>query len=80
LLRASAKVLGKGTFGTAYKVVLEMGFVVAVKRVKNVTMGDKKFKKIVEGVGAMDNKNLIPLRAYYCNGKEKLFVYDYMPM
>ncbi|GJT42495.1 importin beta-like SAD2 [Tanacetum coccineum] len=68
LLRASAKVLSKGTFGTAYKVVLEMGFVVAVKRVKNVTMGDKEFKKKVKGVGAMDNENLIPLRAYYCNG------------
>ncbi|GJX99817.1 importin beta-like SAD2 [Tanacetum coccineum] len=80
LLRASAKVLGKGTFGTAYKVVLEMGFAVAVKRGKNVTMGDKEFKKKVEGVGAMDNENLIPLRAYYCNGEEKLFVYDYMPM
>ncbi|RVW52506.1 putative inactive receptor kinase RLK902 [Vitis vinifera] len=31
LLRASAEVLGKGTFGTAYKAILEMGTVVAVR-------------------------------------------------
>ncbi|MCI79815.1 putative inactive receptor kinase, partial [Trifolium medium] len=35
LLRASAEVLGKGTFGTAYKAVLESGPVVAVKRLKD---------------------------------------------
>lgn len=37
LLRASAhEVLGKGTFGTAYKAVLEIGIIVAVKRLKDV--------------------------------------------
>lgn len=80
LLRASAEVLGKGTFGTAYKALLEMGFPVAVKRLKDVTMADKEFKEKIEGVGAMDHENLVPLRAYYCNGEEKLLVYDYMPM
>ncbi|GJS56583.1 probable inactive receptor kinase RLK902 [Tanacetum coccineum] len=80
LLRASTEVLGKGTFGTTYKAVLEMGFAVAVKRLKDVTMGDKEFKEKIEDVGAMDNENLVPLRAYYCNGEEKLLVYDYMPM
>ncbi|KAK1439318.1 hypothetical protein QVD17_05134 [Tagetes erecta] len=80
LLRASAEVLGKGTFGTAYKAVLEVGFAVAVKRLKDVTMADKEFKEKIEGVGAMDHQNLVLLRAYYCNGEEKLLVYDYMPM
>ncbi|MFS8016448.1 putative protein kinase RLK-Pelle-LRR-III family [Helianthus anomalus] len=80
LLRASAEVLGKGTFGTAYKAVLETGFAVVVKRLKDVTMGDKEFREKIEGVGAMDHENLVPLRAYYCNGEEKLLVYDYMPM
>ncbi|KAD3640534.1 hypothetical protein E3N88_29757 [Mikania micrantha] len=80
LLRASAEVLGKGTFGTAYKAVLEIGFAVAVKRLKDVTMADHEFKEKIEGVGSMDHENLVPLRAYYCNGDEKLLVYDYMPM
>lgn len=80
LLRASAEVLGKGTFGTAYKAVLEVGTVVAVKRLKDVTISDKEFKEKIEGVGAMDHENLVPLRAYYYSREEKLLVYDYMPM
>lgn len=80
LLRASAEVLGKGTFGTAYKAVLEVGTVVAVKRLKDVTISDKEFKEKIEAVGAMDHENLVPLRAYYYSRDEKLLVYDYMPM
>ncbi|KAJ1437779.1 Protein kinase domain [Sesbania bispinosa] len=80
LLRASAEVLGKGTFGTAYKAVLESGPVVAVKRLKDVTISEKEFKDKIESVGAMDHQNLVPLRAYYFSRDEKLLVYDYMPM
>ncbi|KAF7813507.1 putative inactive receptor kinase [Senna tora] len=77
---ASAEVLGKGTFGTAYKAVLEVGPVVAVKRLKDVSVSEREFKEKIEGVGAMDHENLVPLRAYYYNRDEKLLVYDYMPM
>ncbi|XVE58888.1 hypothetical protein DITRI_Ditri04bG0205100 [Diplodiscus trichospermus] len=80
LLRASAEVLGKGTFGTAYKAVLEGGNAVAVKRLKDVTISEREFKDKIEGVGAMDHQNLVPLRAYYYSRDEKLLVYDYMAM
>lgn len=80
LLRASAEVLGKGTFGTAYKAVLEVGTVAAVKRLKDVTISESEFKEKIDGVGAMDHENLVPLRAYYYSREEKLLVYDYMPM
>ncbi|XP_050375478.1 probable inactive receptor kinase At1g48480 [Argentina anserina] len=80
LLRASAEVLGKGTFGTAYKAVLEAGTVVAVKRLKDVTITEKEFKEKIESVGAMDHESLVPLRAYYFSKDEKLLVYDYMSM
>ncbi|KAB1212211.1 hypothetical protein CJ030_MR5G024979 [Morella rubra] len=80
LLRASAEVLGKGTFGTAYKAVLEMGTVVAVKRLKDVTISEREFKEKIEAVGAMDHENLVPLRAYYYSRDEKLLVHDYMTM
>ncbi|KAJ4893877.1 putative inactive receptor kinase RLK902 [Raphanus sativus] len=80
LLRASAEVLGKGTFGTAYKAVLDAATLVAVKRLKDVTMSDREFKEKIEVVGAMDHENLVPLRAYYYSGDEKLLVYDFMPM
>lgn len=80
LLRASAEVLGKGTFGTAYKAVLEAGMMVAVKRLKDVTVSEPEFREKIEFVGAMDHENLVPLRAYYYSKEEKLLVYDYMPM
>ncbi|KAF6150850.1 hypothetical protein GIB67_020933 [Kingdonia uniflora] len=80
LLRASAEVLGKGTFGTAYKAVLEVGTIVAVKRLKDVTIPEKEFREKIDTVGSMDNENLVPLRAYYYSNDEKLLVYDYMPM
>ena len=80
LLRASAEVLGKGTFGTAYKAALEVGSVVAVKRLKDVTITEREFREKVEAVGSMDHENLVPLRAYYFSADEKLIVYDYMSM
>ncbi|TQD90736.1 hypothetical protein C1H46_023668 [Malus baccata] len=80
LLRASAEVLGKGTFGTAYKAVLEAGTVVAVKRLRDVTISESEFKEKIEAVGVKDHENLVPLRAYYFSRDEKLLVYDYMPM
>ncbi|GFY87680.1 receptor-like kinase 902 [Actinidia rufa] len=80
LLRASAEVLGKGTFGTAYKAVLEVGMVVAVKRLKDVAVPEKEFREKIEAVGARNHENLVPLRAYYYSRDEKLLVYDYMSM
>ncbi|XP_010551132.1 PREDICTED: probable inactive receptor kinase At1g48480 [Tarenaya hassleriana] len=80
LLRASAEVLGKGTFGTAYKAVLDAATVVAVKRLKDVTMAEREFREKIEVVGAMDHENLVPLRAYYYSRDEKLLVHDFMPM
>ncbi|KAG6483414.1 probable inactive receptor kinase At1g48480 [Zingiber officinale] len=80
LLRASAEVLGKGTFGTSYKAVLEMGITVAVKRLSYVTMTANDFRQKAELIAAMNHPNLVPLRAYYYSKDEKLLLYDYMPM
>ncbi|XP_064967863.1 probable inactive receptor kinase At1g48480 [Musa acuminata AAA Group] len=80
LLRASAEVLGKGTFGTTYKAVLETGITVAVKRLKDVNLQEQEFKEKMEAIGAMDHPNVVPLMAYYFSKDEKLLVYDYVPM
>jgi len=80
LLRASAEVLGKGTFGTTYKATLEMGVSVAVKRLKDVTAAEREFREKIEQVGKMVHHNLVPLRGYFFSRDEKLVVYDYMPM
>ncbi|KAK4369781.1 hypothetical protein RND71_009256 [Anisodus tanguticus] len=80
LLKASAEVLGKGTFGTAYKAALESGITLVVKRLRDVTVPEKEFREKIEEVGKMNHENLVPLRAYYYSRDEKLLVYDYVPM
>ncbi|KAH0451291.1 hypothetical protein IEQ34_018590 [Dendrobium chrysotoxum] len=77
LLRASAEVLGKGTFGAAYKAVLEDGTTVVVKRLKEVGVGRKEFELQMEVVGRIRHENVAELRAYYYSKDEKLMVYDY---
>nr|XP_043619349.1 probable inactive receptor kinase At5g58300 [Erigeron canadensis] len=79
LLRASAEVLGKGSFGTAYKAVLEESVTVVVKRLKEVVVGKKEFEQQMEIIGRVgQHQNVVPLRAYYYSKDEKLLVYDYI--
>ncbi|KAJ3705820.1 hypothetical protein LUZ61_009525 [Rhynchospora tenuis] len=80
LLRASAEVLGKGTFGTTYKAILETGPVVAVKRLKDANLPEREFRDKASEIGAMQNPYLVPLQAYYYSRDEKLLVYEYVPM
>ncbi|KAF8394803.1 hypothetical protein HHK36_018739 [Tetracentron sinense] len=81
LLRASAEVLGKGSYGTAYKAVLEEGTTVVVKRLKEVVVGKREFEQQMEIVGRVgQHPNVVPLRAYYYSKDEKLLVYDYIPV
>jgi hypothetical protein len=80
LLRASAEVLGKGSYGTTYKAVLEDGTIVVVKRLKEMVVGKKEFEQQMEIVGRIgQHQNVVPLRAYYYSKDEKLLVYDYVP-
>ncbi|KAL6841257.1 hypothetical protein ACP4OV_028775 [Aristida adscensionis] len=80
LLRASAEVLGKGSYGTTYKAVLEDGTTVVVKRLKEVVAGKKDFEQQMELIGKVSqHRNAVPLRAYYYSKDEKLLVYDYVP-
>ncbi|KAI8569728.1 hypothetical protein RHMOL_Rhmol02G0299600 [Rhododendron molle] len=77
LLRASAEVLGKGTFGTAFKAVLEDANTLVVKRLKEVSAGKRDFEQQMEAVGSIKHANVSELRAYYYSKDEKLLVYDY---
>lgn len=80
LLRASAEVLGKGSYGTAYKAVLEDGMTVVVKRLKEVVVGKKEFEQQMEALGRVGrHSNIVPPSAYYYSKDEKLLVYNYMP-
>ncbi|XP_031095673.1 probable inactive receptor kinase At4g23740 [Ipomoea triloba] len=77
LLRASAEVLGKGTFGMTYKAILEDAITVVVKRLKEVGVGKKEFEQQMELVGNIKHENVVELRAYYYSKDEKLIVSDY---
>ncbi|XP_047972306.1 probable inactive receptor kinase At4g23740 [Salvia hispanica] len=77
LLRASAEVLGKGTFGTAYKAILEDATMVVVKRLKDVNVGKREFEQQMSIIGSIKHENVTELRAYYYSKDEKLMVYDY---
>jgi hypothetical protein len=79
LLRASAEVLGKGSYGTAYKAILEDGTIVVVKRLKDVVAGKKEFEQQMELIGRVGkHANIAPIRAYYYSKDEKLVVYEYI--
>lgn len=77
LLRSSAEALGKGTYGTTYKAVLEDATIVVVKRLKEVCVGKKEFEQQMEMVGRIKHENIVGLQAYYYSKDEKLMVYDY---
>ncbi|KAJ3670855.1 hypothetical protein LUZ60_008281 [Juncus effusus] len=79
LLRASAEVLGKGSMGTSYKAVLEEGTTVVVKRLKDVVATRKEFELHFEMLGRVEQRNILPVRAYYFSKDEKLLVLDYVP-
>ncbi|KAL0441825.1 UNVERIFIED_CONTAM: putative inactive receptor kinase [Sesamum radiatum] len=50
-LLSASEVLGKGSFGTSYKAVLEVGTVVTVKRLKDVMISEWEFKEKLKGLG-----------------------------
>ncbi|KAM0933082.1 putative protein kinase RLK-Pelle-LRR-III family [Dioscorea sansibarensis] len=81
LLRASAEMLGKGGYGTAYKAVLQGKNVVAVKRLRETgsALGKREFEQQMQILGRIRHPNLVSLKAYYYAPDEKLLVYEFMP-
>ncbi|GLJ30978.1 hypothetical protein SUGI_0618530 [Cryptomeria japonica] len=80
LLRASAFVLGKSSVGILYKVVLEDGLTLAVRRLgEGGSQRFKDFQVEVEAIGRVRHPNIVTLRAYYWSVEEKLLIYDYIP-
>ncbi|PNX96520.1 putative inactive LRR protein kinase [Trifolium pratense] len=80
LLKASAFVLGKSGIGIMYKVVLEEGIALAVRRLgEGGSQRFKEFQTEVEAIGKLRHPNIATLRAYYWSVDEKLLIYDYIP-
>ncbi|KAK9274044.1 hypothetical protein L1049_018858 [Liquidambar formosana] len=78
LLKASAEMLGKGSVGTTYKVLLDGGDVVVVKRVREWRR-KKEIHGLLREIGGLRHFNIVSLRAFYCSKDELLLVYDFLP-
>lgn len=80
LLKSSAEALGRGTMGSTYKAVMESGYIVTVKRLKESRYPRmEEFRRHIEILGRLRHPNLVPLRAYFHAKEERLLVYDYFP-
>lgn len=80
LLKASAETLGRGTMGSTYKAVMESGFIVTVKRLKDARYPRlEEFGRQMDVLGRLRHPNVVPLRAYFQAKEERLLVYDYFP-
>ncbi|PAN09116.1 hypothetical protein PAHAL_1G460000 [Panicum hallii] len=83
LLRASAETLGRGEVGSTYKAVMETGFIVTVKRMREPSaaggVGAAEFGRRAEELGRVRHPNAVALRAYFQAKEERLLVYDYYP-
>lgn len=80
LLKASAFLLGKSKIGIVYKVVLEDGRALAVRRLEDG--GSQRFKEFqtkIEAIGKIRHPNITTLLAYCWSVDEKLVIYDYIP-
>lgn len=78
MLKSSAEHLGRGMFGSSYKVSLDdYGETVLVKRSKYVNVTFDEFQKHVVVIGGMWHENIARLKAYYFSAGDVFFVYDY---
>lgn len=79
LLKASAFLLGKSRIGIVYKVVLEKGPTVAVRRLEDGgSQSYREFQTEVEAIGKIRHPNIVSLLAYCWCVNEKLLIYDYI--
>ncbi|RDX89852.1 Pollen receptor-like kinase 1, partial [Mucuna pruriens] len=78
LLRASAVILGSGSFGSTYKAMILNGPSVVVKRFRHMNnVGKQEFFEHMQRLGSLTHPNLLPLAAFYYRKEDKFLVYDF---
>lgn len=79
LLRASAEVLGSGSFGSSYKAALLGGPAVVVRRFRQMNnVGKEGFYEHMRRLGSLSHPNLLPLIAFFYRKEEKLLISDFV--
>ncbi|OAY58239.1 G-type lectin S-receptor-like serine/threonine-protein kinase At5g35370 [Manihot esculenta] len=71
--------IGSGGFGSVYKGTLPDKSVVAVKKITNLgVQGKKDFCTEIAVIGSIHHVNLVKLRGFCAQGRQRLLVYEYM--
>jgi len=80
LFRSTAEMLGKGRLGITYRVTLQTGPVVVVKRLRNMSHVPRRdFTHTVQLLGKLRHENVVDLVACFYSKDEKLVVYEHVP-
>ncbi|KAG8381516.1 hypothetical protein BUALT_Bualt06G0129900 [Buddleja alternifolia] len=77
VLLVSVELLGSGTFGSVYSLIMDNGVRIVVKRLNSGSISEQEFKRHMDFIGNVRHANVAPLRAYYSSNDEKLMMYDY---
>ncbi|KAL1219039.1 putative receptor-like protein kinase [Cardamine amara subsp. amara] len=71
--------IGQGGFGTVYKAEFNDGLIAAVKRMNKVSeQAEQDFCREIELLAKLHHRNLVALKGFCINKKERFLVYDYM--
>ncbi|KAK9090477.1 hypothetical protein Sjap_023654 [Stephania japonica] len=77
LLRAPAELIGRGRHGSLYKVFLDGGKTLAVKRIKGWDIPVEAFELRMRNLDRVRHPNVLPIIAFYGSKEEKLLVYEF---
>lgn len=71
--------IGSGGFGSVYRGILPDKTVVAVKKITNLgVQGKKDFCTEIAIIGNIHHANLVKLKGFCAQGRQRLLVYEYM--
>lgn len=71
--------IGSGGFGSVFKGILPDKTIVAVKKITNLGVeGKKEFCTEIAVIGNIHHTNLVKLKGFCAQGRERLLVYEYM--
>ncbi|KAL1551258.1 non-specific serine/threonine protein kinase [Salvia divinorum] len=77
LLRSPAELISRGRHGSLYKVTVDDGVNLAVKRIRDWEIGRNEFKIRMQRIDQFRHPNVMPIVAFYCSRQEKLLVYHF---